>query len=416
MTLVSKIDAEAGVEAPSEPRRPRAGRIPHVAAHCFAETAETRAAFERFAADRRMDRASVRIVDGGVAAAKRYYADATTPNAIIIETSLGKDGLLAELDRFAEVCDPHTRVIVVGRDNDIALYRALVAHGVTEYLVAPLDPAALTEVIERMFCDADAPALGKVFAFIGAKGGVGSSTVAQNTAWAIAETHEQDVLLADLDLAFGTVALGCNVEHGRGVVDAIREIQRLDDALLERLMASRGDRLRLLSAPAALDSAAEVAPDTIEAVIEVAQRNLPVVALDLPHQWTGWIRATLTRADKVVVTATPTLSGMRNAVALIDAVKALRPNDADPLLALNQTGAPRRAEIPLKEIEATVNLPPACSIAFNAKLFGAADSRGLMISETAGGAKTARRFETLAEALTGKAGGRKRGLFSFRKT
>ena len=90
------------------------------------------------------------------------------------------------LDTLAEVCDAGTRVIVVGHLNDIVLYRELVRRGVSDYLIAPVGPVDVIRAISGLFYAADAKPVGRTLAVVGAKGGVGASTVAHNIAWAIA--------------------------------------------------------------------------------------------------------------------------------------------------------------------------------------------------------------------------------------
>ena len=385
--------------------------LPYIKVHCYTGDPAIRATFEAFAADRLMSRTSVEVRDGDLSTAIGRYRDASTPHLIVIDCPGEIDGTLAALDALADVCDPGTRMIVVGRANDIGFYRRLLDRGVSDYLLAPCDARDLTRVTGRLFCDATSPTLGKVYAFIGAKGGVGSSTVAQNVAWAFAERHEQSVLLADMDLQFGTVALGCNVEHARGMEETIREVERLDTALLERLMVTRGKRLRLLTASAEPGAPARFDSATVQRVIDVAQRNLPIVVLDLPHLWTDWVATTMRRADGVVVTAVPTLWGLRNAAALCDAIRAIRPNDPPPILVLNKTGAARRSEVPAKEIEAALSLVPTCAIPFAAKLFGTAESKGQMMTEVGGASAITDCYASLADTIVGKAAPKRRWSF-----
>lgn len=386
--------------------------LPYIDVHCYATGAETRAALEAFAADRLMSRTSIDIRDGDVESAIARYGASPTPHLIIVECTSSVEETLPAIDGLANVCDANTKVIVVGRANDIGFYRRLIDLGISDYLLAPFDARDLTQAVGRLFCDATAPRLGKVFAFVGAKGGVGSSTVAQNVAWTLAERHEQSVLLADMDLQFGTAAIGCNVQHVRGMEEAIHDVERLDTALLERLMTTRGKRLRLLTTAAEPDLATRFDRAAVEKVIDIAQRNLPIVALDLPHLWTDWIAAAITRADAVVVTAVPTLWGLRSAASLCDAIRRIRPNDPAPILALNKTGAARRAEVSVKEIEAALSLAPTCAIPYSAKLFGTAESKGQMISEIGGAAAITGCYAALADAIADKAAPKRRGLFA----
>jgi len=111
---------------------------PRVSVQAFCATAETAASVQAAAEDRRMTKAHLRVQMGGVAAAAEAYRSSPTPNVIMIETDNRADELIAGLDELAEVCDEGTRVIVIGRFNDIGLYRDLMRRGVSEYLMAPV--------------------------------------------------------------------------------------------------------------------------------------------------------------------------------------------------------------------------------------------------------------------------------------
>jgi hypothetical protein len=79
--------------------------------------------------------------------------------------------------------------MVIGAINDIALYRQLVARGVSEYVVPPFQPLQILRTISGLFADPDAPFVGKQISVVGAKGGVGASTIAHNLAWALLRTR-----------------------------------------------------------------------------------------------------------------------------------------------------------------------------------------------------------------------------------
>src|SRR5262249_39556687 len=150
---------------------------------------------------------------------------------------------LAELDKLAEVCDPATKVVVVGRSNDVELYRESMRRGASEYLVAPLSPLQLIEVISGLYLDPGASPIGRVVAVVAARGGTGSSTLCHNIGWCIAEELNVNTTIIDFDMAFGTVGLDFNDEASQGVADALSAPERLDDVLLDRLLIKRGDHL-----------------------------------------------------------------------------------------------------------------------------------------------------------------------------
>src|ERR1700748_2192489 len=161
--------------------------VPRISIHAFCEFPDTGAALQRAAADRRLSQAHLTVQLGGIAAAVEYYRGQVTPNLLIVETRLHGQAALAELDRLAEVCDAATKVIVVGRSNDVELYRELMRRGASEYLMAPLSPLQLIEVISGLYAGKDSAPIGRVIAVVGARGGAGSSTMAHNLGWTIAE-------------------------------------------------------------------------------------------------------------------------------------------------------------------------------------------------------------------------------------
>ena len=117
---------------------------------------------------------------------------------------------------------PATKVMVIGHSNDIELFRGLLARGLSEYLVAPVEPMSLVAAISRLYQTAGAAKLGRSFAFVGARGGAGSSTVAQNVAASLARIYGSNVILADLDLPFGSASLGFNLDRGQGIAEALQ--------------------------------------------------------------------------------------------------------------------------------------------------------------------------------------------------
>jgi pilus assembly protein CpaE len=392
-------------EAASAPRAEAAAGVfvPHVTTHCFAATAESAALFERFATDRRMSRATVEVVVGGVAAAIRRYEGESTPGLVVIEAVEGGDTLLFEIDRLAEHCDPSTQVVVVGHANDIALFRALMARGVADYLLAPVDPIALVSTALRLFRPGDEAArIGRVVSVIAAKGGVGSSTIADNVAWCLAENNRADTLLIDLDLSFGAASVSFNLEPSRGIADALRDVGRLDSALLERLMTRRGKHLCLLPAPAALDLVEEPSERAIETLLDIARRSLPFVVVDLPHHWNGWIRTTLAASDAVALVVSPGLAAARNAVRLLETLKTLRPNDPTPVVVVNGAGASRKGELSLPELKEALGVKTVHVFDSDPALFGAADAAGAPIVERAASGRLRSRFDALALDLSGR--------------
>ncbi|WP_370650366.1 CpaE family protein, partial [Brevundimonas sp.] len=374
--------------------------VPRIAIHVFAERQDTLAAAERAGQDRRLSRATTQIRVGGVAAAVEAYRHEPTPPLIVVECMKDPQTLLWEVDQLAEVCDAGTKVVVVGATNDILLFRELMRRGVSEYLVAPLQPLQLISAIGGLFADPAQPFVGRSIAFVGARGGTGSSSVAHNTAYAMSERIGANTVIVDYDLPFGTAGLDFNQDPLSGVADALSQPDRLDPVLLDRMMVRCTDKLSLFAAPATLDVDWDISPEAFEEVTTQIRSTAPFVVLDLPHLWSGWMRRTLIAADEVVIVATPDLASLRNAKNMIDLIKQGRPNDAPPRLVLNQVGVPGRPEIPAKDFGAALGVHPSLIIPFEPKVFGAAANNGQMILDAGGKSRAGEAFQTLAQIVS----------------
>lgn len=385
------------VFAAAEPRQ-----VPRISIHAFCISPETGVVLKRASDDRRVARAHMSVMMGGVDAAAAHYRDKPTPNLILAETSGDREEVLRDLVRLAECCDPGTKVIVLGATNDIPLYRELMRRGISEYLVGPYTPVGIIDVVAGLYGDPETAPIGRVMAFMGAKGGVGSSTIAHNIAWALSEEFEDEVTIVDFDLHFGTTGLDFNQEQGQGLIDAVTAPDRLDHMLLERLLVKSSERLSLFTAPASLDRELELTPETCEAILDVVRGTVPAVILDLPHLWTPWTRHVLQSADDIVITATPELSSLRNAKNMIELLKQARPNDPAPKLVLNQVGMGKRPEIPMKDFAEAAGLDLAMVLHFDPQLFGTAANNGQMLGEMKSDNKPAQYIRELAAILTGR--------------
>jgi len=377
--------------------------VPRISIQAFCEFPDTGAALQRAAADRRLAKAHVTVQLGGIQAAVDHHSSNPTPNLLIVETRLQGKTAVDEIDRLAEVCDPATKVIIVGRVNDVELYRELMRRGVSEYLVAPLNPLHLIEVISGLYLSPEAAPIGRVVSFIGARGGVGSSTLAHNVGWCIAERLKINTTIVDFDLPFGTVGLNFNEEPSQGVADALSSPERLDDVLLDRLLIKATDHLSLLASPAVVDRSYDADQSSYEAVLDTVRAVTPCVVVDMPHIWMPWVRATLLASDDIVIVAAPDLASLRTTKSLVDLLKQNRPNDPPPKLVINQANTPKRPEIPVKDFAETVGIAPSLVLPFEPQLYGSAANNGQMILEVQPRSSTADSIRQLAEMVTGRA-------------
>ncbi|MCB1382847.1 MAG: CpaE family protein [Notoacmeibacter sp.] len=376
--------------------------IPRISIHAFCETEGVAKPIERAGDDRRMARAHVKVMMGGVPAAVEYYGANPTPNLIFVESRRAPADLMTELESLAEVCDPSTRVVIVGHYNDVALYRELIRNGIAEYVVAPVTLADVMGVVSGIFVNPEAEPLGKTVAFVSAKGGVGSSTIAHNVSWAVSNLFHTETVVADMDLPFGTANINFDQDPAQGIAEAVFSPERVDEVYLDRLLAKCSEHLSLLAAPSTLDRVYDFDADAFNSVIETMQRSAPFIVLDVPHVWNAWTRDTLAKADEIVIVATPDLSNLRNTKNIVDTLKRLRPNDRPPHLVLNQVGMPKRPEIDPADFADPLDLTPVAVIPFDPQLFGNASNNGRMLGEMDANHAVSHTINELAHILTGR--------------
>jgi pilus assembly protein CpaE len=409
-------EPEAAEAAPADiaGRDEHIAPAPRVSVQAFCENVDTAAAIQAAGEDRRMAKAHLRIQMGGLTAAIEAYQSSPTPNVIILESETRSEDILNALDQLAQYCDAGTRVVVIGRMNDVTLYRELVRRGVSDYLISPVDVLQIVRAICGLFSAPDAKPVGRVIAVVGAKGGVGSSTIAHNIAFSIGNDLMLDSVVTDLDLPFGTAGLDFNQDPAQGIAEAVFSPDRIDTAFIDRLLAKCTDHLNLLAAPATLDRVYDFGADAFEAIFDSLRTTVPCIVLDVPHQWTGWTKQTLVSADDILIVATPDLANLRNTKNLYDFLKAARPNDRHPRYCLNQVGIPKRPEIKAADFAKALDDEPMAIIPFEPQLFGAAANNGQMIAEISASHRTAEIFRQLAQHLTGRSEPKKQrsGLLS----
>jgi pilus assembly protein CpaE len=374
---------------------------PRVSVQAFCETEETAAAVRSAGEDRRLGKAHLTIQMGGVAAAIEVYHTVPTPNVIVLETE-GRSDILAGLDELATVCDAGTRVVVIGSVNDVAPYRELVRRGVNDYVVGPVETIDVVRSICSLFSASEAVAVGRIIAIVGAKGGVGASTVAHNVAWAIARDLALDSVVIDLDLAFGTASLDYNQDPLQGIANAVFSPDRLDTSFMDRLLSKCTDHLSLLAAPATLEQVYDFGANAFDAVFDTLRMTTSCIVLDVPHQWSGWTKRALVGADDILIVAEPDLANLRNTKNMLNMLKASRPNDRPPLYCLNQVGMPRRPEIDARRFAKTIESQPIATIPFDPRMFGMAANNGQMIAQIAASHRTTGMFLQIAQRLTGR--------------
>ena len=390
--------------------------LPQISIHAFCDRQETAHCMNETTRDWRMKRTNVKIYMGGLPSAIEFYHKENTPNLILIESGMNGSELFAQLEQLASVCDEGTKVVMIGAANDIRLYRQLMDKGISDYIVPPLHPLNLIRSMGELYADPDAPFIGRTVAFFGAKGGVGSSTIAHNIAWCLSEKLMQETALIDLDSSWGTTGLDFAYDSSSGLEEALAEPDRLDETLLDRIMIRHTPKLSILPTAGSLNLKPVQESAAYEAVVNGVRGICPLSILDLPHQWSDWTTNILSTVDDIVITATPDLANLRNTKNLIDYLKSQRPNDPDPIFILNKTGMSKLNEISIKDFAAAVGLEPSLVIGFDPDSFFEVSNEGKMLTDIKNAAQTVQGLEYIANRLkTGRFEARMKGVEAPKK-
>jgi pilus assembly protein CpaE len=276
---------------------------------------------------------SNRIQAGGIANAVRSLALAPSPQYLIVDLS-DSENPRADISALAEVCEPGTIVVALGTINDVSLYRDLLATGIHDYLIKPVTTEVLIDCLvtadnATRSMPAEEPvkaAGGRMIPVIGARGGVGASTVAVSIAWLTSHEFVRKVALLDLDIHYGTSTLAFDLEPGRGLCDALENPGRVDGLFIERAMVKESENLSILGAEASLTELLTPDPSALAHLVQELRSNFSNIIVDLPRHMASENTFLLSDAQEIYVVTDLSLPSMRDVIRLLGLCKDVAPN------------------------------------------------------------------------------------------
>jgi pilus assembly protein CpaE len=274
---------------------------------------------------------------------------AKQPHVVIVDTR----GARAIPPSMAAVKRQHpaTGFLVVASQSDPTVLLEAMRAGASEFLQEPIAAAALEQAISRLVAHrASSGANGEIFAFVGAKGGVGTTTTAVNVATALAKVAPSETLFADLHVTGGDAALLFGAEPRFSIVDALENTHRFDEAFFRGLVTPTKAKADLL---ASSDRALvhHAGNQQLRAVVEFAIQFYRYVILDVPRSDASAIDA-LDIASRIVVVTNQELSAVRGASRLASALRDRHGRDR-VLVVVNRSD--KQAEIGQADIEKVVS-------------------------------------------------------------
>ena len=343
-TMTAALEVPLLLASPTTETSPRAaaGRLPLMA---FVD-AET----ERVLQESAVMLGRCVIMRGGIGKATEYLNQQRSPQLLIVDIS-GLDMPLSLVHTLADVCEPGTDVVALGDRDSVGLYRDLIEAGVSNYIVKPLTRDLLTKLLAPKTANVPKVSvkLGKVVAFTGARGGVGTTTLAANLAWNLANRQGRRVALVDLDLQSGDCALLLNVENTPGFRDALANPLRLDHLLLDRLMTRVGERLSVLGSEEPLEANIQVTAAAIDTLFSALRTQFHYIIVDVPRIPAPAYRRALEMADRRIIVVDQTMRSMRDAVRVAELFDDA--SDERNVFVVNRVGEAGATGLALKSVE-----------------------------------------------------------------
>lgn len=352
---------------------------------------------------------SSHVKSGGIESAIRTLSTTGSPQYLLVDLS-NSDNPEEDINALAEVCEPGTMVITIGTINDVTFYRNMISSGVQDYLVKPVTTDQLRESFLVAEHTLNTPIENvaknepndkeKIISFIGVRGGVGSSMLATNCAWILANEMKQKTALVDLDMHFGTGALTFDLEPGRGLTDALENPSRVDGLFIERAMIKESDNLSILGSEAPLNDPSYTDPAALNHLLVEMRNNFKYVVLDLPRTIVADYPMLISETDEVILVSDLSLSATRDVVRFIAFCKSVAPHIKVKVL-LNKVNGSGLVEVDKKDFEATIEQTVDWEIPLDAKLMIQVARSGKILSQSAKNSKVAKTLFTICDQIVG---------------
>jgi pilus assembly protein CpaE len=360
--------------------------------------------------------AELTVVRTGIAGAIAALKKMPTPETLIVDVS-GEEQPMTALAALSEVVQPDVKVLVVGDQRDVNLYRQLIrVLGVAEYLYKPLAAEVVARHFGPIVNGSAAPAThlsgGQAITLTGACGGAGTTTIAANLAWYLAEEAKRHTVLLDANLHTGTAALLLNAKTGPGLRTALESPQRVDALFIERIAQPAGDRLWVMAGEELLTEHPNIAPDSAEHLIKLLSVRYNYVVVDLPFGPTPFNLQLRNIARQRIIVLEPTLPAIRDTLRLLALPKG--PTQARrAVLVLNKLGQP--GTMTRRQVESALQQPIDVAVPYLPRVAAAA-IEGVPAVKALGTFGTAIReiAKSIASLPPQEAAGRK-GMFGWLK-
>jgi pilus assembly protein CpaE len=271
---------------------------------------------------------SIRTFDGTLEAFAANAPLVRRTDMLVVEIDPDDSAALAGLEAFAAGPGARMAVVAAARDLTVGATRRLLRSSIADVLPVPFSHEELGQAVEtaraglarRQAGDGGGGRLGNIVVFQGALGGVGTSMVAAQAALQWAE--KKRVLVIDLDVQRGTLALYMNLKPRLSLADLIEADDRLDIEFLTMVAERHQSGLSMVAAPNDMTGLDAVTPEFMERLLDVAAQNFDLVVLDMPGVWMDWTALAMQKADIIALVTQMSVSGVQQARRQLDTLEA----------------------------------------------------------------------------------------------
>jgi pilus assembly protein CpaE len=345
-------------------------------------------------------------------AASALQEAAVSPRYLLLDVGDTRSGVVESIEALALCCEAGTRVVAIGRINDIQFYRELTACGLPDYFPSPAAAEDIIAAFKRQDAQASSPSpiatatrsaparSGEVIAFMSAAGGDGASTAALNAAFALADVSGKSTVLVDLDYQYGMAARNLNLSTQYGTRDLFEHPDRgIDTTILQR-MATRYGSLHVIAAPTDLRYLPSIEVNAITQLIQVLKLSYDVVILDLPHNWQPWVASACRESSSFVLVAQLWLKSVTHAARILRALRSESAIGNNVHLVINRAGAKFREGVDSKDFERVTGLQIAHMIANDTKTVVTAENQAKTVIEVGEDTAIKTDLENLSRLIT----------------
>ena len=266
----------------------------------------------------------LQLTEGGLDVALKVMRRGEKPSLVLYDVT-GSNSPAADVATLIKHGGRGLPVIAIGGTIEVGKFREFLAAGAFDYVDRSFGAVALADTVARArhqrarrTTDQGTARSGKVVAFCGSRGGVGVTTCAIATAWSLANAHDTNTVLVDLDVVFGTTAFALDIDPGRGLREGLEQPARIDSVFLERCLVRDGPKLAILSAEEPFDESQIFDAGAATVLLDELKQTFDCTVVDLPRALTPVNRTILAAADDIVLVTSATLAGLRDAIRWLE--------------------------------------------------------------------------------------------------